>query len=71
MSKKNFIQLADVIRHFNSIAAYGFTPAFTTEQISALADFCRAQNSAFMRDRWLDYVNGIAGPSGGTIKGSK
>jgi hypothetical protein len=41
---------------------------FTDEQINALASFCKEQNPAFMRDRWLSYIKGECGKNGGTIK---
>lgn len=55
MSKKDFIALADEIRHD------GLTP----EQLDSLASFCKRQNSNFMKDRWLGYIAGTNGPSGG------
>jgi len=51
MSKKHFIELADMIAAHNKYCA----DKFTDEQSNALASFCKEQNSAFMRDR------GIAG----------
>lgn len=41
---------------------------FTVER---LADLCRAENPAFNRERWFDYIKGECGPSGGAIKASK
>lgn len=68
MSKKHFIALADMIREHNRLAANGgpYT-TFTTDQIDAIADFCRHQNSAFMRGRWVDYIDGQCGKNGGKI----
>ena len=60
MSKKDFIALADQIR-FSDLK---WTPA----QLGVLADFCKGQNSRFMRDRWLGYIAGTNGPSGGAVK---
>ena len=65
MSKKDFIALADIIRKVN--ADDSATP-FTDFQIDELADFCRGQNPNFDRDRWLDYIAGRCGPSGGAVK---
>ncbi len=64
MSKKHFIALADAIRDHNR---YGPAP-FTQEQIGALASFCRDQNGNFLAQRWVDYIAGECGPSGGAIK---
>ena len=70
MSKQDFIALADAIREFNSYATMGDATAnhFDTQQINALADFCRAQNSNFMRERWLDYIAGKCGSNGGKVR---
>jgi hypothetical protein len=64
MSKKDFIALADMIR-----AARTSNPdAFRNGEVLELANFCRQQNSSFMRDRWLDYIDGKCGKSGGALK---
>ena len=66
MTKKEFIALADMIRLHNA----GFTIAvnrFNTAQKETLADFCQSTNTAFNRERWLAYVNGECGPSGGKL----
>lgn len=57
MSKKDFIALADTIREQDL--------PFTDGQVKTLADFCRSQNPDFKRDRWLSYIAGKCGPSGG------
>ena len=73
MSKKHFIELADMIREHNAgkrevWGANAERMCFNAEQINALADFCQSQNSAFMRDRWIAYIKGECGKSGGAIK---
>lgn len=68
MTKKHLIALADMIRSHNAEAHQGLTrplTEFTTDQINALADFCRAENPAFKRDRWLGYIAGTNGKNGG------
>jgi hypothetical protein len=60
MTKKNFIALADTIRCSNGTDFF-----FTGEQIARLADFCHSQNTKFKRERWIGYINGENGPSGG------
>ena len=74
MTKKHFIALADLIKGYNdpdnicrrsaqlSQARYA---DFNEAQISALADFCQAQNPQFNRERWLSYIAGECGPNGG------
>lgn len=60
MTKKNFIRLADYLRD-EPIYHEPFTP----RQIEHLGNFCHEQNNSFNRDRWVDYINGDCGPSGG------
>lgn len=70
MTKKDFIALADAIRDYSS---YNYLPlvAFTDVQLDCLAMWCRRQNPAFKRERWLGYIRGECGPNGGTVKGGK
>ena len=70
MSKKDFIALADAIKEHNRIAINSgeTTVLFMTEHLDTLADFCKAQNSDFMRGRWVGYIDGECGPNGGDIK---
>lgn len=60
MTKKHFIALADLIKS----DIHDFTP----NAIERLADYCEAENPRFNRERWLDYINGKCGPSGGKRK---
>lgn len=48
MTRKHFIQLADII-----VANIG---DFNERSIEALADFCESQNPNFDRGRWLSYI---------------
>ena len=73
MTKKDFIALADAIRAYNQQAFKAGTNTvsplkFTHTQLYVLADFCASQNPRFMRDRWLGYIAGECGPSGGKVK---
>lgn len=61
MTKKHFISLADTVRDTE-----GRCEPFTEKQLELLADWCRSQNPQFDRSRWLGYIAGICGPSGGT-----
>ena len=67
MTKKHFIALADAIKQQNADAKVCHAPhsVFKPSQLTALADFCAAQNSNFNRERWLGYIAGTNGPSGG------
>jgi len=62
MSKKHFIQLADMIRRVNAERP---DASFSAYQILALSQFCASQNPAFDRERWLAYIAGECGPNGG------
>lgn len=66
MTKKHFIDLADVLR-------LEILPQLTTAQdrgivLDELAAFCARQNPRFNRERWTGYINGQCGPNGGCIK---
>jgi len=70
MTKKHFIELADYIRRANAgnpvnIHAHATggnaLPVFSETAIAELATFCRAQNPAFDRARWLAYIAGDCG----------
>ena len=63
MSKKDFIALADFLKARTITPNNGGT--FTPYQIEQLAEFCAQQNSNFNRDRFLGYIAGTNGPSGG------
>lgn len=65
MSKRHFISLADYIKEHNRFSG---CQVFTEEQILVLARFCKSQNSAFDRSRWLSYIAGECGPNGGAVK---
>jgi hypothetical protein len=69
MSKKDFIALADAIRQHNEVSVKD--PKFTDAHLVTLAYFCREQNPAFKCGRWLAYIAGECGPSGGQIKKGK
>lgn len=69
MSKKHFIMLADALRrerpapHWdaNKHTQWGL-------DVKAVADVCAQDNPRFNRERWLGYIMGECGPSGGAIK---
>ena len=63
MSKQDFVALADVIKQNKHL--------FSSEAIGVLVGLCRTQNSAFKKDRWIDYIAGKCGPNGGAIKHQK
>jgi hypothetical protein len=73
MTKQDFIALADAIRDHNArwrviMPIENAVTQFTEDQLKTLADFCRQQNSAFMRERWLGYIAGENGKNGGQVK---
>ena len=68
MSKKHFIALADALRSIKPgddctamMAQWRFT-------VDTLADLCARENSAFNRQRFIGYIMGECGPSGGAVK---
>ena len=67
MSKKDFIALADLIKDYGVVDQESPLPLNLT-QVAMLADFCASQNPQFKRERWLDYIAGKCGPSGGAVK---
>ena len=67
MSKKDFIALANVLRGTRP-SVQGFARSQWTRDKDALAEFCKRQNPRFKRERWLGYIEGTCGPSGGRVK---
>ena len=70
MSKKDFIALADGIRKHNNPMTEWDDPSsapFDGCQIRAIADVLKYQNPRFNRQRWLGYIAGTNGPSGGKV----
>lgn len=73
MSKKHFIALADALRRTKPIPPsedeYGDGQENQWEQdVEEISAVCRQFNPQFNKERWLGYINGDNGPSGGTIK---
>lgn len=67
MTKQDFIALAETIKSHNRKHSISDSP-FTSAHLIALAEFCLAQNSQFNRERWLGFIHGENGPSGGKVK---
>lgn len=65
-SKKDFIAIADHIKHHNRIAAP--ENHFNDVHIHSLADHLATTNPRFNRSRWLGYVKGENGSNGGAVK---
>ncbi len=63
MTKKHFIDLADTIRFQRDL--------FSDQAIEELARFCKSQNGQFNKERWIGYIKGECGPSGGSVKTPK
>lgn len=68
MSKKHFIALADFIKMHQRAARDTQANPFHEDQLETLADFCRAQNHDFKKERWLGYIKGECGSNGGRVK---
>jgi putative protein kinase ArgK-like GTPase of G3E family len=68
MSKRHFIALADALRAEKPQPNWNPNKLAQWElDVKAVANVCAASNSAFKRDRWMDYVNGLCGPNGGAL----
>ena len=69
MTKKDFIALADAIRaHDAQLSCISNArDTFTESQLAIIASFCATQNPNFNRQRWLDYIAGNCGASGGKV----
>lgn len=72
MPKKHFIDLADALRLTkptpplgNDYSSFVLRKKQWLFDVNTLADFCQAQNPNFNRERWLGYIAGTCGPSGG------
>lgn len=65
MQKRHFIALADFIRAHNADSAEN---RFQYDQLLTLARFCERMNPGFKRQRWLGYIAGTCGPSGGLVR---
>src|SRR3974377_1145149 len=61
MTKKDLVALADALRMYNQTAD-GRTE-FTPDHLLGLADFCASLYPNFNRQRWIDYIAGVGGPS--------
>ena len=76
MSKKDFIALADALKAVKPGPRECFTSASNHEQalhtwgqcVDRVADVCQYGNPNFMKGRWLGYIAGTNGPSGGSTK---
>jgi hypothetical protein len=68
MSKKDFIALADAIRDHNAYTELPDNPEahrFEPDQLITIVRFLGESNPRFNRERWLGYIAGTNGPSGG------
>lgn len=79
MTKKHFIELADIIKNIKPTidtssngnfvvpSTYQFALNQWEKNILKFADFCKAQNVNFNRERWISYIKGECGVNGGRI----
>ena len=65
MSKKDYVLIAD------SIKSSGLAPEQQEAFANHISGSLKRDNSAFMQDRFVDYVMGRGGPSGGRVKAPK
>ena len=69
MTKRHFIALADMVRKLDK-GYLGGTVDYA-ELLTGLVEFCQQANPRFNRERWLGYIAGENGPSGGKGGGSR
>lgn len=80
MTKQDFIALADAIKQSRPMVPFSMDDAESRvrysgalhqweDMRSAIASVCAASNPSFNRERWLAYIAGDCGPSGGAVKG--
>jgi hypothetical protein len=66
MTKKHFIALADALRAEKPGDNWDPNKRVQWDlDVKAIANFCAEQNPRFDRERWLGYIAGTNGPSGG------
>jgi hypothetical protein len=69
MSKRDFVALADSLRAEKPGENWNPNKQVQWElDVKAVADVCARSNPRFMRERWMDYVNGLCGPNGGSLR---
>lgn len=71
MTKKHFIALADVFRDAKPIKCMdlSYTVGRDSQWSEDVERVCQYLSTFpnFNRERWIDYVNGVCGPSGGKL----
>jgi hypothetical protein len=69
MTKRDFIALADALREQKPAEHWDPNKLVQWElDIKAVADVLARSNPRFLRERWMDYVNGLCGPNGGKLR---
>lgn len=85
MQKRHFIALADHLRlpgqlpaRIDRVLEYyghqnedGLKTQLLNEIALELCHFCKSQNGQFNQERWLGYIRGENGPSGGSRESSR
>lgn len=85
MTKQDFVALADAFKQSRPMVPFRAPQDTAEDAVrealyhgrtqqwedmrTALADLCAASNPRFDRERWLAYITGEVGPSGGAVKG--
>ena len=69
MTKKHFIALADALKESRPIMPLDSDKGRQwCKDVHTIGDCLDRANPQFNRERWLDYIEGKCGPSGGAIK---
>jgi len=68
MSKKHFIKIAEILKASLEATSVPASPErHVREIINDFAEYFAKENPNFNRDRWLGYIAGENGPSGGRV----
>lgn len=69
MSKRDFIVIAEALRQTKPKDGAALdSHAQWQQDCNAIADVLRGTNPRFLRERWLGFIDGTNGPSGGRGK---
>lgn len=71
MTKQDFIALANALKitKIEGGTLDDRAVRMWIETRNVIADVCARSNPRFDRNRWLAYISGEVGPSGGAVKG--
>ena len=68
MYRKQFVALAEEIKHHNRINP---EHAFDAVQLASIMRFLKSENPQFNAERWVGFIAGENGANGGRVKPAK